>query len=89
MFNPKRNQKIEQAMRAQLNAGVRMAIPANCKMALEAEQQIKLTLGERELNGDPLQKALSFWAFCFVNRVADKCLRQPRFIELRPAFLFK
>ena len=61
----------------------------NCKMALDAEQQIKLTLSEKELNGDPLQKVLSFWAFCFVNRMADKCQRQPRFIELRPAHLFR
>ena len=58
-------------------------------MALEQQQQIKLTLGEKELNGDPLQKMLAFWAFCFVSRMADKCQRQPRFIELRPAYLFK
>ena len=50
-------------------------MPMNCKMALDAEQQIKLTLSEKELNGDPLQKVLSFWAFCFVNRMADKCQR--------------
>lgn len=68
---------------------MQVAIPANCKLALEAEQQIKLTLSEKELNGDPLQKALSFWAFCFVNRMAEKCQRQPRFVELRPAYLFK
>ena len=54
VYNPKRNQKVEQAIRAQMNAGVNIAIPVNCKMALEAEQQIKLSLGEKELNADPL-----------------------------------
>jgi len=57
-------------------------------MALEQEQSIKLNLNEKDLNSDPLQKVLSFWAFCFVNRLGDKCVRQPRFIELRPAYLF-
>ena len=37
VFNPKRNKKIESATRAQTQAGVCIAIPANCKMALEAE----------------------------------------------------
>ena len=38
VFNPKRNKKIEQAVRAQQQAGVQVAVPANCKLALEAEQ---------------------------------------------------
>ena len=54
VFNSKKNKKIEQATRAQASAGVSIAVPANCKMALESEQQIKLTLTEKELNGDPL-----------------------------------
>ena len=37
VFNPKRNKKIDQAIRAQSAAGVNIAIPVNCKMALEAE----------------------------------------------------
>lgn len=38
VFNPKRNKKIDQAIRAQQAAGVSIAVPINCKMALEAEQ---------------------------------------------------
>ena len=34
VYSPKRNQKIEQAIRAQASAGVCLAVPHNCKVAL-------------------------------------------------------
>jgi len=39
---------------------------------LADNQGIKVTLSEEDLQKDPLQMALSFWAFSFVNRVGDK-----------------
>lgn len=38
VFNPKRDKRVEKAIRAQQQAGVQIAVPMNCKMALEAEQ---------------------------------------------------
>ena len=35
VYNPKRNQKVDAAMRAQNQAGVNLAIPENCRIALE------------------------------------------------------
>jgi hypothetical protein len=46
-------------------------------------------LNEEDLTKDPLQLVLSFWAFSFVNKLGDKLTAQPRFVELRPSFLFK
>jgi len=37
-----------------MQVGVAIAVPQSSKKALEAEQQIKLVLNEKELNGDPL-----------------------------------
>ena len=39
VYSPKRNQKIEQAIRAQASAGVSLAVPHNCKVALLEQEQ--------------------------------------------------
>lgn len=55
---------------------------------LAADRQIKMTYTESQLLTDPLQQVLSKWAFKFVERFGLYCLKQPRFIELRPSYLY-
>ena len=76
VFNPKRSQRVEQILKQQYEHPTESEVLSHAqRMALQSEQSIKVALSEKELNADPIQKVLSFWAFCFVNRLGDKCVR--------------